>query len=177
MFFTIFAGVENGRFSRWKCLFFQFICRRIRTHIPVLAGAQIGRMLIWKRSWSFWSLISKMKVTCMLIACFVFWFFAVNAFQFLYCGIRKQHIFIIIGAQNGRISCWNNVIFFWKICILKLNFQEQNQLYANCLFHILSLYRKCFLYQFLIGCKRMHILTGDQTRRIISWKKIIFCRK
>ena len=109
------ASVDENAF------FLQFICCKIRTHIPILAGAQNGRMLIWKISWFFWGLISKMKVTCMLIACFVFWFFAVNAFffQFLYCDIRK-HIFIIIGAQNGRISCWKIVIFFWKISFWSL---------------------------------------------------------
>ena len=55
--------------------------------------------------------------------------------------------------------------FSKKMFFLKLNFQDEDQLYANCLFHILSLYRKCFLFQFLIGCIRMHIhiLTGVQT--------------
>ena len=100
------------------------------------------------------------------------------SFQFLYCGIRK-HISILIGAQNGRISSWENVIFFWKKFFLNLNFQDEGQLYANCLFHFLSLYRKCFLFQFLIRCIRVHIhiLTGIQTWLIINWKTSHFCRK
>ena len=51
---------------------------------------------------------------CILILCCKCIFF-----QFLYCDIRK-HIFIIIGAQNGRISCWKIVIFFWKISFWSL---------------------------------------------------------
>ena len=97
-----------------------------------------------------------MKVTCMPLACFVFWFFTVNAFQFLYLGIRT-HSSILIVALNGCISSWKNVIFFWKMFLLKLNFQDEDHLYANCLFHILPLYCKCFLSQFLIGGIRMHI--------------------
>ena len=54
---------------------------------------------------------------------------------------------------------------FLKNVFLKLNFQDEDQLYANCSFHILSLYRKYFLFQFLIGCVRMyiHIITWIQT--------------
>ena len=118
-----------------------------------------------------------MKFTCMLTACLVSWFLSLNAFlfSFFYCGIRKR-ISILIGTQNGRISSSKNVIFLWKMFFLKLNFQDEDQLYANCLFHILSLYRKYFLFQFLIGSMHMHIhiLTGLQTWRIISWKIVIF---
>ena len=120
------------------------------------------------------------KVTCMPIACFVLWFFTVNAFlfQLLYCGIRMRSS-ILKGAQNGRISSRKNVIFFWKKFFLKLNFQDEDQLYANCLFHILSLHCECFLFQHLVGCIRMHIhiLTGVQTWHIIKWKNGHFLQK
>ena len=76
--------------------------------------------------------------------------------QFLYCAIG-MHSSILIGPLNGRISSWKNTIFFWKLVFLKFNFQDKHQLYANCLFHILSLYRKGFLFHFLIGCIRLHI--------------------
>ena len=93
------------------------------------------------------------------------------SFQFLYCGIR-MHFSILIGVQNGPISSWKNEIFFWKMFFLKLNFQDEDQLYAHCLFHIMPLYHKCFLFQSLISCIRMHIhiLTGVQTWNIISWR-------
>ena len=35
------------------------------------------------------------------------------------------------------------VIFFWKMFILKFDFQDGGQLYANCLFYILIISRKC----------------------------------
>ena len=93
----------------------------------------------------------------------------------LYCGIHKQ-ISILIVVQNRCISSWKNVIFFWKILFVKLNFQDEDQLYANRLIDILSLHRKCSLFQFLIGCTGMniHILTVVQTWCIIRWKIVIF---
>ena len=108
---------------------------------------------------------SNLHATCL----FCILIFTVNAFQFLYLGIRT-HSSILIVALNGCISSWKNVIFFWKMFLLKLNFQDEDHLYANCLFHILPLYCKCFLSQFLIGGIRMHIriLRGVQTWRIIS---------
>ena len=42
---------------------------------------------------------------------------------------------------------WSN---FAKNCFLKLSFQDEDQLYADCLFHILTIYRKSFLFQFLL---------------------------
>ena len=74
------------------------------------------------------------------------------SFQFLYCGIR-MHFSTLIGVQNGRISSWKNIIFFWKMFFLKLNFQDEDQFYSQCFFHILSLYRKCFLFSsWLTAC-------------------------
>ena len=65
---------------------FQFLGYGIRMQIIILTG-------VWKRhsgyknghillKMYFWSLTSKVKVTCMLIAYFIFWFFAVNSFFF-----------------------------------------------------------------------------------------------
>ena len=41
------ASVDENAF------FFQFLCRRIRTHIPILAGAQNLRMLVFKKKNTF----------------------------------------------------------------------------------------------------------------------------
>ena len=129
----------------------------------------VGKNSYFAKKMFFLELNFQDEVTCMPLACFVFWFFTVNAFQFLYLGIR-MHSSILIVAQNGCISSWKNVIFFWKMFLLKLNFQDEDHLYANCLFHILPLYCKCFLFQFLIDGIRMHIriLRRVQTWRIIS---------
>ena len=53
-------------------------------HIAILTGVQDGRKIRQKDSHillkkSFWSFFSEMKVTCMLIACFIFWIFPENA--------------------------------------------------------------------------------------------------
>ena len=177
IFFPILSGVENGRFIRWKCLLFQFLCRRIGIHIPVRAGAQNGRMLILKKSYftkKLFFLKLNFQVDSHLYAICLFFILILyrKCFFFSFCIVAYV-------CTNGSISSWENVIFFGKMLLLKLNFQDKDQLYANCLFHILSLYRKCFLFQLLIRCIRMHIhiLTGDQTWRIISWKNGHFCRK
>lgn len=53
--------------------------------------------------------------------------------------------------------------------------QDERHLHANCLFYIITVYRKCLLLQFL-GCSiHMHISTlmGVRNRRITSWKKTV----
>ena len=88
MFFTILARVKNRCFSRWKCLFFPVpMSSNMYSYSLYYLGLQMGACLYKEKLYFsnksfFWSLISKMKVTCMLIACFVFWFFTVNAFLF-----------------------------------------------------------------------------------------------
>ena len=158
MLFTFLAGVENGRFSRWKCSFFP---------VPMSSNTYSYSYPSWGSKWAY-AYLKKVYFSrkmfflklnfqdeshlhanclfCILILCCKCF-----SFQFLSCGICK-HISILMGAQNGRIYSWKNMIFFWKMFFLKFNFQDKDQLYANCLFHILSLYCKCFLFQFLIGC-------------------------
>ena len=160
--------------------FFQFLCRRIRTHVLIVAGVQNRCMLILKKSY-FFEIMFFLKhnfqdeihlhancLFCILILCRKCF-----SFQVFYCGIRK-HISILIGAQAEKLWYISK-----KMLFLKFNFQDEDQLYANCLFHILSLYRKYFLFQLLIGYIHMHIhiLTGVQTCRIISWKNSHFCGK
>ena len=98
------------------------------------------------------------------------------SFQFLYCGIRK-HISILIGAQNGRISSWKNVIFFWKMFFLKLNFQLLIDCFIFCLFTVNAFFFSSQLVDTVLNWMHIHILTGVQTRCIISWKNSHFCRK
>ena len=72
----------------YKCLLFQFLSCGIYIHVPILTGVQDVRISPWKKqsyfskNCSFWCLYSETKVSCMPIACFIFWLFTANAFFF-----------------------------------------------------------------------------------------------
>ena len=70
-------------------------------------------------------------------------------FQFLNYGI-PMHIAILTEVQSEPISRQKSSHIFLKMFILELIFQDQGDLCVNCLFHILSLYFKCLLFQILI---------------------------
>ena len=79
------------------------------------------KMWYFSEKCSFRSLISKMKISCMLIACFIFCLFTVNAFflQFFIDCIQR-HIHILTGVQTWHINSWKKVIFaenslFWSL--------------------------------------------------------------
>ena len=63
--------------------------------------------------------------------------------------------------------------------LLKLNLQDEGQLYANCLFYILSLFLKCLLSPLLSRGIRMQIsfLTGAQKGHISGLKNRLILRK
>ena len=71
----------------------------------------------------------------------------------------------IIVATKVLIICQKNVL-------LKPYFQHEGHWYGNFLFHILTIYRKCILFQFLCCGMRVQILIlkGFQKRHISSWK-------
>ena len=107
----------------------------------------------------FWNLYSNVKVSCMPIACLLFWLFTANVFffQLLGCGICMQIPFLI-GVQNGHISGYKHgqillEMYFWSL-ISKIS----GHFYDNCFFYFVSF---CFLMHFLgLGCGiRMHIPT------------------
>ena len=61
---------------------------------------------------------------------------------------------------------------------LKFYFRDKGQLYANCLFYVLSFCLKCPLFQFFSRGIRMHIpiLAGVQKKNTLTAKKVvIFC--
>ena len=63
-------------------------------------------------------------------------------------------------------------IFFWKLFLLKVHFQDGGQLYAHCLFYILIIWRKFLPFYFLnrgIGIY-IPILTGIQNGYLTTWK-------
>ena len=106
-------------------------------------------------------------------------------FQFL-TRAKVMHIPILTGAQNRSINRRKKQSYFVKKCsFLKLCFRDESHLYADCLFHILTIYPKCLLLQFFSRCIRMHIpvLTGVQNGRISQpntspflLKKMIFLK-
>ena len=71
-------------------------------------------------------------------------------------GIRMQ-ISILTKVQNGWISLRKESVLWLKMFPLRVLFRNEGHLYANCLFYILSIYRKCFLFQFLCYGIRMQI--------------------
>ena len=86
---------------------------------------------------------SHLHANCLF--CILVFYCKCFSFQFLYCGIHI-HSSIPIVAQNGLVSSRKKLIFYWKMLFLKLNFKDEDQLYANCLFRILSHHRKCFIF-------------------------------
>ena len=59
-----------------------------------------------------------------------------------------------------------------KNALLKINFCDEGHLYANLLIFVLTIYRKCLLFQFFSRGIQTHItnLTGFQKKRIICQK-------
>ena len=83
-----FVSILFCSFFYVKCILFQFLTRAKVMHISILTGAQnrsINRRKnshILFRNVLFWSFVSEMKVTCMPIACFIYYLFILNAFSF-----------------------------------------------------------------------------------------------
>ena len=71
-------------------------------------------------------------------------------------GIRIQ-ISILTKVRNGCIGLQNESVLLLKSVPFEGSFRDEGHLYANCLFYILSIYRKCFLFQFLCCAIHMHI--------------------
>ena len=66
-------------------------------------------------------------------------------FQFLRHGIGI-HIPILTGVQNGHFNNWKNGHISWKTFFWKLSFHDEDQLYPNCLFFIVTIYHKFLLF-------------------------------
>ena len=86
-----------------KCLLFQFRIRSISIRISILTEVQkdtlaTKKMVIFSQKTYFWSLIFNIKVTCMPIACFIFWVFFVNAF---FSVLTFWHTYAHFRSNNG----------------------------------------------------------------------------
>ena len=66
-------------------------------------------------------------------------------FQFLGYGIGTQ-ILILREIQKKRITGWKNSHNLLKNILFQLNFQNEGNLYANCLFYVLSFYVACLFF-------------------------------
>ena len=71
------------------------------------------------------------------------------------------------------------MVIFCSKMVFEAFFQDEDHLYANCLFYNLTIYRQYFFFQFLSLGIRMHIpiLTEVQKRRITTWQNIIHILK
>ena len=66
-------------------------------------------------------------------------------FQFWCCGIR-MHICILTSVQKGRIYSWKQGHILLTNVLLKINFEHEGHLYANCLFCVFYFFVKCFFF-------------------------------
>ena len=110
----------------------------------------------------------------MPIVCFLLWLFTINAFSLFlfFSSDMYKHITHYAHSHPERGSKWMyQDTFYWKLFFLKLNFQRECGLCANCLFYILTI-SLCLLFQFLSCGIHVHItiLTGVQDGCITSWK-------
>ena len=99
-------------------------------------------------------------------------------FEFLSDGI-PIYIPILTGSKWRHKSQKELSHFAKKPFFFKFYFQDEGDFYANSLFNALTLYHKCYLFQFLDCDIRMHIpiLTGIQNGCINLKKKSSFAEK
>ena len=83
------------------------------------------------------------------------------------------------GVQNGRKSLRKNGHILLKNLFFRLSFRDEGDLYANFLFDVLTIYRKCYLSQFFSRSIRIHIpnLKGVQNGRTNLRKISRFAKK
>lgn len=120
----------------------------------------------------FWDLILKMKVTCMPIYCFAFYYLLKIPFFSVLELWHTWHIHILTGVQKGPISFWENDHILLKKVLLKRNVKVEDHLNAYCFVFSLTIYHKSLLFQFL-GCGiriQIPILTEVEKARIGGWK-------
>ena len=88
----------------------------------------------------FWDLILKMKVTCMPIYCFAFYYLLKIPFFSVLELWHTWHIHILTGVQKGPISFWENDHILLKKVLLKWNVKVEDHLNAYCFVFSLTIY-------------------------------------
>ena len=87
-----------------------------------------------------------------------------------------MHIPILTGVHKGRINRKQSAYILIKKCTFKLNFQDKGLMYANFLISVLTIYRKCLLFQFL-GCDICIFPYQQEFKmdKLVAEKMVIFC--
>ena len=118
--------------------------------------------------------ISVMKATCIPNAYSMSCLFITHSTFFIFFsrGIRIKIFILTKVVQKGWISLQKETVLLLKMFTWKGFFHDKGPFCANLLLYILSIYRKCFLYQFLCCGMHMHIpiLRGVQNGRISHQK-------
>ena len=86
-------------------------------------------------------------------------------FQFLGYGIGIQTL-ILTEIQKKRITGWKNGQYLLKNILFQLNFHDEGNLYANCLFHILSFFARCFFFSVFM---LWHTYAHSHPKRSSKW--------
>ena len=83
-----------------------------------------------------------------------------------------MHIATLTGVQNGRINREKNSHILLRNVLFEAYFRDEDHLYVNCLFCILSLWLKCLLFQIRTRGIRIHlsIRTGVEKGDIRRYK-------
>ena len=105
-----------------KCLLLQFLGRGIRIHIQILTLDENERFSSLRNSHilvkkcSFFTLISKMKVTCMVIVCVIFSLFIENTFFSISEVVTCLCTFLSWQGFKMDKSVAEKVVIFWNKC-------------------------------------------------------------
>ena len=108
----------------------------------------------------------------MPIASFILLSFSVNPFFFNSLIVAYVRIFPYV--QNVRIISRKNSHILQKNVVFDAFFRDEGYLYTNYLFYILTIYCKCFTFQFLSRGMLLQIIIVI-VAFLVAKNKVIFC--
>ena len=123
-------------------IFFQLLNRGLRMHIPIITGVQNAPTSLWNSHILLKPFFLRLcfRHKGRLNAKFLFDIFTIypkcHLFHFVSRGTR-MHIPILIGVQNEPERHIKDIVFCWKMFLLKLNFKDAGQFSLNFFFYIL----------------------------------------
>ena len=166
-----------------KYVRFQFSIRDMGKDIPVQPGDRNRRIFVSEKIENFgWkSPVFKLNIQCERKL-------YVNFFKDIWENLSSFSVFNYNNTYGEYhpnrgftmdTSLVKIMVIFCSKMFFEAFFQDEDHLYANCLFYNLTIYRQYFFFQFLSLGIRMHIpiLTGVQKRRITRWQNIIHALK
>ena len=133
--------------------FFLFFSRVMRTHIAIRTGVQNRRISHRKHR----------STVCQLFDLYADYLPQMISFPVLYWWHTYALYHPNRGSKNTHYSHQNGYILL-KTLILKSNFQDDGQLYANCLFYVPLFCLNCLFFRFFNRgiCMHIAVLTGVQ---------------